>query len=54
MRACIVKEAERLKVDIQVEEIADTEILSQFNPLSLPRLYVGGGLIASQNPPKIE
>lgn len=52
MRACIVKEAERLKVDIQVEEIADTEILSQFNPLSLPRLYVGGGLIASQNPPK--
>ena len=54
MRACVVEEAERLKVDIQVEEIADTEILSQFYPLSLPRLYVGGDLVASQNPPKTD
>jgi hypothetical protein len=54
MRACVVEEAERLKVDIQVEEIADTEILSQFNPLSLPRLYIGGDLVASQNPPKTD
>jgi len=54
MRACVVKEAERLKVDIQFEEIADIETLSQFNPLSLPRLYIGGDLVASQNPPKDE
>jgi len=52
MRTCVVKEAEQLKIDIRFEEIADTETLSQFNPLSLPRLYVGEDLVASQNPPK--
>ncbi len=52
MRASVIEEAERLKLVIQVEEIGDTEALSRFNPLSLPRLYIGDELIASQNPPK--
>jgi len=52
MRACVIEEAERLKVDIQLEEIDDAKVLSQFNPLSLPRLLVGGNLIASQNLPR--
>lgn len=54
MRACVVKEVERLKVGIQFEEIADIETLSQFNLLSLPRLFIGGDLVASQNPPEAE
>ena len=54
MRACVIEEAEQLNIDIQVEEIGDPETLSQFNPLSLPRLYVGGDLVASQNPPKAD
>ena len=30
------------------------ETLSRLNPLSLPRLYIGDILVASQNPPKAE
>ena len=54
MRASVIEEAEWQKLTIQVEEIGDTETLSKFNPLSLPRLYIGDILVASQNPPKPE
>ncbi len=52
MRDAVLKEAERLGIAIQLEEIGDTESLSQINPLSLPRLYIGETLVAAQNPPK--
>ena len=54
MRASVLGEAERQKLAIRVEEVGDTETLSKFNPLSLPRLYIGDVLVASQNPPKPE
>ena len=54
MRTCVIEEAKRLRVAIQIEEIGDPETLSRFNPLSLPRLYIGNILVASQNPPKPE
>jgi hypothetical protein len=52
MRAIVIKEAERQKLAIHVEEVGDIETLSKFNPLSLPRLYIWDMLVASQNPPK--
>lgn len=52
MRDLILIEAEKLGVDIQITEVGDTESLSKINPLSLPHLYVGDELVASQNPPK--
>ncbi len=54
MREGVVREAKRLGITIHMEEIGDTESLSKTNPLSLPRLYIGGELIASQNPPKTQ
>ncbi len=54
MRDLILAEAKKLGVEIQLTEIGDTESLSKINPLSLPRLYIGDELIASQNPPKAD
>lgn len=54
MRDLILAEAPKLGAEIHINEISDTESLSQVNPLSLPRLYVGDELLASQNPPKAE
>ena len=54
MRAVILAEAQKLDKQIRLVEIGDTESLSKTNPLSLPRLYVGDELLASQNPPKPE
>ncbi len=54
MRELVVREAERLGVPIQLDEIGDTKQLSQINPLSLPSLYIDRELIASQNPPKAQ
>jgi len=52
MRDGVLKEAERLGIAIELEEIGGTESLSKINPLSLPRLYIDETLVASQNPPK--
>ncbi len=54
MRDVILAEAQKLGVEIRIIEIGDTESLSQVNPLSLPRFYIGDEWIASQNPPKAE
>ncbi|MEP0806975.1 MAG: hypothetical protein HRF47_15955 [Chloroflexota bacterium] len=54
MRDVILAEAQKLGIEIRITEIGDTASLSQVNPLSLPRLYIGDELIASQNPPKAE
>jgi hypothetical protein len=54
MRDMVANEAERLGIPIELDEISDTEQLSQINPLSLPRLYIGDELVASQNPPKAQ
>lgn len=54
MRDLILAEAQKLGAEIYLTEIGDTESLSQVNPLSLPRIYVGDDLLASQNPPKAD
>lgn len=54
MRAVILAEAEKFGAEIHLTEIGDTESLSTIDPLSLPRLYVGDELLASQNPPKAD
>lgn len=54
MRDSVLTEAQKLGVEIHLTEIGDTESLSKINPLSLPRLYVGDELVASQNPPKAQ
>lgn len=54
MRELVVHEADQLGVTIQIDEVSDFALLSQISPLSLPRLYIGGELIASQNPPQIQ
>lgn len=53
MREMVVAEASRLGISVELEEIGDMASLSKINPLSLPRLYLGDDLVASQNPPKI-
>ncbi len=50
MRQLVVSEAARLNLQIQIDEYTETEQLEQFNPISLPRLYINGILVASQNP----
>ena len=52
MRTLVLETTAQLGVDVRLEEITDTERLSQSNPLDLPRLYVNRTLIASRNPPK--
>ncbi len=54
MRDLVFVEAEKLGAAIQLTEVGDTESLSQVNPLSLPRLYIGDELLASQNPPSVQ
>jgi hypothetical protein len=54
MRTAVLDVAAHLGVQIIIEEISEAEKLSQFNPLSLPRLYIKNDLIASQNPPKAQ
>ena len=54
MRASVIREAQRLNIPIELQEIGETEQLAQVNPLSLPRLYIGEELIASKNPPKTQ
>lgn len=54
MRVMVLAEAEKLGAEIHLTEVGDTESLSKINPLSLPRLYIGEELIASQNPPKAD
>lgn len=54
MRESVIHEAERLGIPIELKEIGGTEQLLQFNPLSLPRLYIGEKLVASQNPPQAQ
>lgn len=54
MRDLVLTEAQKCGIEITLTEIGDTESLSKINPLSLPRLYVGGQLVASQNPPRAQ
>ncbi len=54
MHKLVLDEAARLNLPIQVNEISETAELVQFSPLSLPRLYINGNLVATQNPPKVE
>lgn len=54
MREMVIHASQRLGVPIELQEIGDTGSLSQINPLSLPRLYIGEKLVASQNPPRAQ
>ncbi len=38
-------------VAVALEEINDSATLAQFNPITLPRLYVEGQLVATRNAP---
>jgi len=38
-------------VAVALEEVNDTATLAQFNPITLPRLYVEGQLVATRNTP---
>jgi hypothetical protein len=52
MRTAVLESAAELGLEIELEEINETEQLSQSNPLDLPRLVANGELIASRNSPK--
>lgn len=54
MHKLVQDEAVRLNLSIKMDEVSETAQLVQFSPLSLPRLYIGDELIASQNPPKAQ
>ncbi|MEO8356703.1 MAG: hypothetical protein ABI621_12370 [Chloroflexota bacterium] len=54
MREMVINASQRLGVPIELQEIGDTESLSQIDPLSLPRLYISDRLVASQNPPRVQ
>jgi hypothetical protein len=54
MRQLVLDEAVRLNISIHLDEIIETAQLVQFNPLSLPRLYINDQLVAMQNPPRVE
>jgi len=54
MRELVLFESDRLGITVRLKEIGDTDQLSKINPLSLPRLYIGDELVASQNPPKVQ
>ncbi|GAB4419398.1 MAG: hypothetical protein Kow002_06950 [Anaerolineales bacterium] len=52
MKKALLEAAEKTQTAITINEVEEIEALEKFNPLSLPRLYIGNELIASQNPPK--
>jgi hypothetical protein len=52
MRTAVQEAATELGLEIELEEINDSDQLFQSNPLDLPRLYLNGELIAVRNPPK--
>jgi hypothetical protein len=52
MRTAVQKAAAALGLEIELQEINDTDQLSQSNPLDLPRLCLEGEVIASRNPLK--
>jgi hypothetical protein len=54
MRAVVLDVAARFDMQVKIEELGEAEKLAQFNPLSLPRLYIRDELVASQNPPKAQ
>lgn len=46
--------AVELGLEIQLEEINDTERLAQSNPLDLPKMVIDDVVIATRNPPKVK
>ncbi|GAB4419380.1 MAG: hypothetical protein Kow002_06920 [Anaerolineales bacterium] len=53
MRTAALEVAAELGLEVELEEINDTDRLAQSNPLDLPRLAVNGEVIVSRNPPKV-
>lgn len=54
IRTTVLEAAAKLRLEIELKEINDSDLLSQSNPLELPRLNLNGELIASRNPQKNE
>ncbi len=54
MKSRILQAAEQSGTALRLEEVTDTQALARFNPLSLPRLYLNGDLLAERNPPATE
>lgn len=54
MKTALLEAAEKTQTALTLKEVEELKALEQFNPLSLPRLYLNDELVASQNPPKVE
>lgn len=54
MRRTVLNEAQRLGVDVQLEEINDAGRLAGVNPLHLPQVRMGERVLARGNPPTPE
>ncbi len=54
MRRTVLEEAQRLGVDIQLDEINDARQLAMVNPLHLPQLRMGDRILARGNPPSAD
>ena len=52
MRRTVLNEAQRLGVDVRLEEINDAGHLAGVNPLHLPQLRRNGQVLARGNPPR--
>ena len=54
MRQVVLDEAQRLGVDVRLEEINDAGRLARVNPLHLPQLRLGERVLARGNPPSAD
>ncbi len=54
MKSRLLQAARQSGAALHLEEVTDAEALARFNPLSLPRLYLNGDLLAERNPPATE
>ena len=54
MRQVVLDEAQRLGVDVRLEEINDVGRLARVNPLHLPQLRLGERVLARGNPPSAD
>ena len=54
MRRAVLEGAQRLGVNVRLEEINDAGRLARVNPLHLPQLRMGERVLARGNPPSAD
>lgn len=54
MRRTVLEEAQRLGVDVRLDEINDVGRLARVNPMHLPQLRMDDRVLARGNPPSAE